>query len=273
MINLFDYKYDKYTTTGNDGIIEKIFEFLKIENGFFVEFGAWDGIKGSNCRKLFEEGWGGIFIEPEVNRFADLKSNYSQYDEIILINSIVDRGENSFDNLVSKHVKEKIDFCSIDIDGLDLEIFETFKNFMPTVVCIEGGQMLEPMCDRVPEHIASDNIQQSLKVMVEVFKSRGYSPLCSYQDTFFIKDEFIHLFDTPRNILELYVDGLETHYRRMPWIQMMLHRNGIRNKIIDYILQNTNYFKYGYEQRKTWAKIEEKKILSFIKNFKQRFLS
>ena len=115
MINLFDYKYDKYTTTGNDGIIEKIFEFLKIENGFFVEFGAWDGIKGSNCRKLFEEGWGGIFIEPEVNRFADLKSNYSQYDEVILINSIVDRGENSFDNLVSKHVKEKIDFCSEEL--------------------------------------------------------------------------------------------------------------------------------------------------------------
>ena len=29
-MNLFDYKYDKYTTTGNDGIIEKIFQIFSV---------------------------------------------------------------------------------------------------------------------------------------------------------------------------------------------------------------------------------------------------
>ena len=69
--------------------------------------------------------------------------------------------------------KNNIDFCSIDIDGLDLEIFETFKKFMPSVVCIEGGQMLHPYHKRVERNIAKRNIQQSLKVMVASFEKKG----------------------------------------------------------------------------------------------------
>jgi len=272
-MNLLDFRYDKYTTTGNDGIIEKIFEILDIQNGFFVEFGAWDGIKGSNCRRLFENGWHGIFIEPESSRYSDLQRNYKDCENIVCIHSMIDTTQNTFDSVVKEHVNGTIDLCSIDIDGLDLEVFETFEHFMPTVVCIEGGQMLEPNSDRVPEYIASDNIQQSLKVMTNSFKSRGYVPICSYQDTFFVKEEYSHLFDTPTNVVELYMDGLISHYRRMPWIQMMLKRNGMRNKIIDYALQKTDYHKYGYDQRKVWGTEEEEKITSFLKQIKRKFVT
>ena len=242
-MNLLNYKFDKYTTTGNDGIIEKIFDIIQIQNGFFVEFGAWDGIKGSNCRKLFEEGWSGIFIEAEKDRYLNLSENYKQH---------------------------KIDFCSIDIDGLDLEIFETFKNHMPTVVCIEGGQMLEPNFPRLSESVAKNNIQQSLEVMVESFKNRGYKVLCSYQDTFFIKEQYAHLFQTPNNLMELYLDGLYTHHRRIPWIQFILRQSGINNRIINYILQKTNYNKYGYNQRKLWAKEEKEVTLDIISSLKNK---
>ncbi len=272
-MNLLEFKFDKYTTTGNDGIIEKILNVLDIKNGFFVEFGAWDGVKGSNCRKLFEEGWSGIFIESDLSRYNKLKQNYKEYDNIICINSMVDRGLNKFDNLVREHVENKIDFCSIDIDGLDLEIFETFNEFLPTVVCIEGGQMVEPSMPRLPEHIASRNIQQSLKIMVESFRSRGYEVLCSYQDTFFVKKEFSHLFDTPNSIIELYLDGLLAHHRRMPWIQFVLKQSHLNNKIIDYILQQSNYNRYGYNNRKLWAKEEKKITFEVINSLKNKFLN
>jgi hypothetical protein len=270
-MNLLDFRYDKYTTTGNDGIIEKIFDILKIKDGYFVEFGAWDGIKGSNCRKLYEEGWSGIFIEPVGDRFADLKVNYQNDTNIVCINSVVDRDNHRFDDLVRPHVKGNIDFCSIDIDGLDLEIFESFEEFMPEVVCIEGGQMLQPDHKRVPESVASDNIQQSLKVMCDSFQKKGYKPICSQQDTFFVKEKYIDLFDTPRQIMDLYLDGIYSHHRRLPWIKYMIERNGLKNVIVNYVLQNSNYYKYGYHRRKEWAVAEKELTLSVIKSLSVRF--
>lgn len=281
-MNLLDYRKDVYTGTGNDGIIEKILKSIGIGNGFFVEFGAWDGVKGSNCRKLWEEGWKGIFIEGDQNKYLQLIKNYKPdslqwpwYDkkyvfkDVTCINNFVGIEKNKFEDIVSGHVpKSGIDFCSIDIDGLDLEVFETFESLRPSVVCIEGGQMLEPNHPRVPKKIASNNIQQSLSVMTEVFNSRGYEILCTYQDTFYVKKEFYDLFDVSNNITELYYDGLEAHHRRIPWIQMKLSQVGISNNIVDKILSKTNYKKYGYNKRKVWAEEESNNIISIIQEEK-----
>jgi len=48
-------KYGKniFTQFGEDGIIEKLFSDLKINNGIVVEFGAWDGIYLSNVYNLW----------------------------------------------------------------------------------------------------------------------------------------------------------------------------------------------------------------------------
>ena len=81
----------------------------------------------------------------------------------------------------------EVDFCSIDIDGLDLDVFEAIKKNLPKVVCIEGGQMLDPMAGRVSPQKASHNVQQSLCVLYSSFSARGYELVCSHQDSFFIK--------------------------------------------------------------------------------------
>ena len=47
-----------------------------INNGLFVEFGAWDGVHLSNCKLLADNGWNGFFIEAEFNRYKSLLSNY-----------------------------------------------------------------------------------------------------------------------------------------------------------------------------------------------------
>ena len=264
-MNLLDYKKDLFSSTGNDGIIEKIFNVLDIKNGFFVEFGAWDGIKGSNCRKLSLEDWSGIFIEADRLKFTQLEYNYMRNENIKCICSAIDCEANKFDNIVNDYIKGNIDFCSIDIDGLDLEIFESFEKFMPTVVCLEGGQMLEPNFKRVPEAVAKLNIQQSLGVINNSFEEKGYKLLCSYQDSFFVKKELYDKFDVSTDLTELYIDGLYAHHRRLPWIQAIIAQSNLKNKFIDYVLQQSNYSQYGYDNRKVWA-VEQKDLALTVIN-------
>jgi len=264
MINLLDFRHDKYSSTGNDGIIKYIFKTLNINSGFFVEFGAWDGITGSNCKKLFEEGWSGIFIEEDQEKFFDLVKNYQNQDRIICLNKKITIDDNLFDNVVINYISTEIDFCSIDVDGLDVEIFETFEKNMPKVVCIEGGQMLHPEHTRISSEKAKNNIQQSLRVMVNVFKKKGYSPICSYQDTFFVQDRFYYNFNVSQNLMDLYLDGLMAHARRIPWIIRILNENELNNPILNEIIKNSNFSKYGWNRRKEWAILEKDNIEKII---------
>jgi hypothetical protein len=71
--------------------------------------------------------------------------------------------------------------------------------------------------------------------------------------------------------MDLYLDGLLSHHRRMPWIKYMIERNGLQNKIINYILQNSNYQKYGYYNRKEWAVVEKELTLNVIELLKQKY--
>ncbi len=266
-IDILEYRKDKYSSTGNDGIIEYILKKVNIKKGMFVEFGAWDGIKNSNCRKLFDEGWEGIFIEFNSDRYKKLKKNYKNYEKIICCNKKISiKEEEIFDNIIDKYLKGKnIDFCSIDIDGLDLEVFKTFEKYLPTVVCIEGGMMLHPFHKKVKKKKAEKNIQQSLWVMNKIFENKGYKILCSYQDSFFIKKEFYYLFNVSSDLLTLYFNGLRAIPRRMPFVQKMTKRVGLRNKIVNYILRESDYRRYKWTQRKKWE-VDKKEIINKLIN-------
>jgi hypothetical protein len=255
-INLFNYKKRRHSRIGNDGIIEYILKTINIKKGIFVEFGAWDGVWNSNCRGLFEQGWEGIFIEPNNKKFKNLQNNYKNHrDRILCINTKVElEGGKLFDDIVNPYLKGKnIDFCAIDIDGLDLEVFETFKKYMPTVICIEGGQALHPYRGREKSMILKKNVGQSLKVMVNVFESRGYKILCCYQDCFFVKKELFYLFNVSEDLLTLYFDGLRARPLLLSYIHKHTGKLGKNNPIADYILDRTNYNKYKFKNRKKWV--------------------
>lgn len=270
--NVLDYRKSYYSTIGNDGIIEYILDMLNIRQGFFVEFGAWDGIKGSNCRRLFENQWGGIFLEKDKVKFSELEINYRGCSDILCINNSVEtKGKNLFDNILDRHsIDREIDFCSIDIDGMDLAVFETFVR-SPKVICIEGGQMLEPFHKRIPDNIASKNIQQSLSIMCDSFYKKGYRLLCSYQDSFFVQEKYYDYFGVSEDLVKHYFMGLRAIPRRMPFIQSILRKNGIKNHIVDLILKKSCYKRYGYKNRKKWADEESEIIINSINKVQKEY--
>src|SRR5579863_1443742 len=186
---------DVYSQRGDDGIIREIFRRLEIDRGFFIEFGGWDGVHLSNTRLLFEEGWSGMFIEGDAARAKILRERYAACPDIIAIQGFVyaesgGGARNSLDDYCDQHNVSEIDFLSIDIDGLDLNIFESLGR-RPKVVAIEGGFSWHPqMKARVPDAVAAKNLQQPLAVALELVRAKGYEPVCFNQNLYAVRNEF-----------------------------------------------------------------------------------
>jgi|GEM_PF-1172974 len=211
--SLLQYYSNIYSQRGDDGIIAEIFRRLKINKGFFVEFGAWDGFYLSNCRLLFENGWGGLFIEADKEKFQDLKEEYKNYPDVICVKEMVSpdgKDGKKLDRILSEHkIKQTdLDFVSIDVDGLDLNIFESMEK-LPKVVCIEGGFSWHPnFKKRVPDEVAAENLQQPLTANIESVIRKGYVPVCFNQNLYAVKKEYSeHFADIKNSPEDLYLDA------------------------------------------------------------------
>lgn len=185
---------DVYSQRGHDGILEKIMQELGITNGFFIEFGAWDGIYLSNTRNLYEKGWGGCYIEANPQKYLELTQNYHGTN-VICVNSMVFptnlEGE-TVDSIYAKHLAEnhpEIDLLSIDVDGMDYEILENLQ-LKPKLIIVEGGFAWSPhLKDKVPDEVARNNIGQPLQVFMECGRKNGYQTICFNQDVFLLRND------------------------------------------------------------------------------------
>lgn len=185
--SLLFYYGDFHSQRGQDGILAKIFRRLGFRSGYFVEFGAWDGCYLSDTRSLYERGWGGVFNEGNERRYQKLQNTYKGAREIKTICAFVGApsfgfGTVTLAELLREHGVDpgSVSFLSIDVDGVDLEIFEDM-DMTPPVVLIEGGFNFSPRVRiRVPLEIARYNMQQPLSVTVDVSKKSGYSPVCFF---------------------------------------------------------------------------------------------
>ncbi len=202
--SLLNYASNVFSQRGDDGIIRRIFRILGIDKGFYIEFGATDGIILSNCRALAQRGWSGCFIEAEKEFAGRLAHNYRDRPDIICLNALVvptpTESGKTIDAIAAEHFPGRhVDFLSIDVDGTDHLIFEKMQ-LRPSVVCLEGGWFWHPeFRSRVPEHIAAQDLQQPLPVLIEIGKTKAYTPICFNQNIYFVVDELAHKFPAIRN--------------------------------------------------------------------------
>lgn len=212
-MSVLDFKRNVNSQNGEDGVIEFIFNTMNIKNGNFIEFGAWDGKHLSNSYKLFNEGWGGIYIEGDKNKFNKLVQNFGQVEKITVVNSMVSFGDsNRLDDIIerSNHYSTEFDFVSIDVDGLDYFIFKDMNKYLPKVICIEVNSGHSPLYDKEIElNVAKRNIGQSLYVISKEAEKKGYFPLCYTGNLFLIKNEYKELFkDYVKSLEDIYFDFL-----------------------------------------------------------------
>jgi hypothetical protein len=198
---------------GEDGIIEYIFDKLDISKGNFIEFGAWDGKHLSNCLNLINKGWEGIYIEGDPNKYNDLRENFSQNEKITCVIDYVSfKNSNNLDCIIERsgHKNLEFDFLSIDVDGLDYNIFEDLTRYLPKVICIEVNSGHSPLYDEIiSEDISKNNIGQSIKVISDLANKKGYFPLCYTGNLFLVRKEYSDIFsEDVKDIKSIYIDFL-----------------------------------------------------------------
>lgn len=162
---------------GEDGLIAHVIDTIQPESRHCVEFGAWDGIRYSNCYNLLvANAWQGLMIEANSDKFIQLVGNLSKYPNITLANRFVGfEGANTLDNILQEeNVPNSFGLLSIDIDGNDYYVWESLKNYTPEIVVIE----FNPTCpnDVIFVQDKSFEVNQgcSLLALIILGKEKGY---------------------------------------------------------------------------------------------------
>jgi len=162
---------------GEDRILGLVFQ--NQETGLLIDVGAADGYTNSNSIGLLKRpGWKGILIEPEFEQFDKLQDRYKNRSGVICVNCGIgmkegertlyccgqastfkegakqateirhniqyttqQQGMVKLTTLLDKlKVTDSIDFLSIDVEGMNYEVWKTLdkEKFSPKLICIEG---------------------------------------------------------------------------------------------------------------------------------------
>lgn len=177
--------YQSYAQEGEDMVLRSFYEGNKNYKGFYVDVGAHHPYRFSNTLFFYKSGWRGINIEPTpgaiklFNRFRkndiNLNIGISAVSGILPFYCFNEPALNGFSKEVSeernnsstkyhlikeisiqtlplstvldKHLKpgQQIDFLTIDVEGLDIEVLESnnWEKYKPDYILVEGAMHFE----------------------------------------------------------------------------------------------------------------------------------
>ena len=200
------YKTDITSQTGEDGILERVFELIQGEHRWCCEFGAWDGKKYSNTYQLLaNKDWSGVLIEADPIKFKELPKTFGNNSKIQFFNRFVNfSGKDTLDDILSEtSIPIDFDLLSIDIDGNDYHIWNSVVKYSPKVVIIEYNQSMANHIEYIQEPNVTVNHGNSILSLTKLAKSKGYE-LIAVTDLngIYVKKEFYGLFGIDNNSLE-----------------------------------------------------------------------
>jgi hypothetical protein len=191
--NLLAYRDDKYSQSGEDGIIEEICCRLGIKEGWFVEFGAWDGKHLSNTYYLLaNRGWQGVLIECDPEKYKALLHTKEAYPERLytLCAMVGFEGESRLDSLLAKTpVPQTFELLSIDIDSYDWQVWNALERYSPRIVIIESNSAIPPGISQI--HNPPACYGASFTALVDLGRSKGYQLVCHTGNCFFVRDDLV----------------------------------------------------------------------------------
>ena len=200
-----DFEYQITSQNNEDGIINHIFDILKIDKLNFMEIG-FDYYQ-NNSLAVLKRCNKGLFIDGDNKKAIILRNVLKLFypaTKITVQNALVDIDninqikEQNFNN------QEEIDFLSIDVDGIDYYLLKEI-NFKPKLICIEYnfwfGKDLScavPYKKNYSIDSLSNYVGASLKALTELANSKDYHLIAldsACINAFFIRDDLKHNFE------------------------------------------------------------------------------
>lgn len=189
IIGLDPYEKSLYSQNGEDGVLAKIFQVIGTRTKFCVEFGAFDGVTGSNTYLLRLQGWDSVQFD---RNYEIAKHNiHREFITAETINDLFDKYKVPLD----------LDLLSIDIDYNDFYVWKALDSkYRPAVVLIEYNATHLPNEDKVvkyrPYYVGDDTnyFGASILALYQLGRSKGYSLV--YADAngvnlFFIREDLL----------------------------------------------------------------------------------
>ncbi|WP_423147525.1 FkbM family methyltransferase [Rubrolithibacter danxiaensis] len=180
--------YTSYSQEGEDMVLRSFYEGKKNYKGFFIDVGAHHPFRFSNTMFFYKKGWRGINIEPtptvikqfKIFRGRDITLNigisnnkekltFYCFNEPALngfskeISTLRDQSDRykiiqtlevqtlPLSEVLDKHLPEdqKIDFLTIDVEGLDLQVLKSnnWEKYTPEYILVEDRVDLENLAD------------------------------------------------------------------------------------------------------------------------------
>ena len=144
--------------------------------GWFVEFGAWDGVHLSNTRHLIENGgWNAVLIEASTQKFAELEENSRAFPGVTCLRRFVtfDPPDNLDGILAGTAIPADFELLSIDMDGNDFHIWGSLRSYRPKIVLIEINPTMPNHVDFVQARDMSVQHRSSLAATVRLGRHKG----------------------------------------------------------------------------------------------------
>ena len=200
-----DFEYQITSQNNEDGIINYIFDKLKIDKLNFIEIG-FDYYQ-NNSLGILNKCNKGLFIDGDNKKVIILRNVLKLFypkTKITVQNALVDI--DNINKIKEKNFndEEEIDFLSIDVDGIDYYLLKQI-NFEPKLICIEYnfwfGKDLSCAVPYEKNYVLdslSDYVGASLKALTELANSKGYHLIAidsACTNAFFIRDDFKHHFE------------------------------------------------------------------------------
>jgi len=208
---IFKVQYKRtYAQSGEDMVLSTILN--RIQQGFYVDVGANNPIRQSNTQFFYERGWSGINIDalpgsmkafkklrprdinleiPVSDKIQILKyymfspsfynsfsvENYNRHKDKLI--ETKDLQTEKLFNILERYAEGKaIDFMSVDVEGLDLQVLRSndWHKYRPKVIVLES----------MPNDFSYET------ELHQFMQKIGYTKFCNTPtNVFYLEDQFL----------------------------------------------------------------------------------